>query len=230
MSQQTAHQIIEDLLTLPELEEDSLDYMGCMGALAAFAITPLDISSEKIATHILDEAISAMSAAQLKQFNDALTVCLDDIVTQLEGEDEEGLELPWMEDEDDDEALISWAAGFIEVVFEYETLWLNGKFEEEATQLLMPIIAISGILEEETEELTANDEVFSQWIEEIPDLLVDLFLMFRITEDKKGPSKKAQAPSKGGSSLYGPNHGGKKSSNGPKKNNQKSRGGRGKKK
>ncbi|MFC3149604.1 YecA family protein [Litoribrevibacter euphylliae] len=206
MSLDHAHQQLEQILTIPELEEDALDYMGCLGALAAFVITPKDIDTKSITDHILDEAVNALNEDQNSQLNQAIETLLEDLKVQLEGE--EGVELPWMSEEDDDDAIISWAAGFVEVVFEYEDLWLNSKFEEDATQLLMPIFAISGILEEETQDITANDQLISQWIDEIPELLIDLFLLFRVIEDKKAPPK----------NVYG-----------ARKNSQKKRGARGKK-
>jgi len=213
MTLETAHQTLEDLLTLPELEEDALDYMGCLGALAAFVITPKEIDINTITEHVLDETIDELGDNQLAELKEALSLIEKDILAQFEGE--EDIVLPWMEDEDDEDALIAWAAGFVEVVFEHESLWLNPKFEEDATQLMMPIIAISGILEEETEDIMDNDELLNQWLEEIPDLLVDLFLLFRVVDEKKGPPK----------SVYGA---GKKKGN-PGQNNKNKRGSRGKK-
>lgn len=205
MSIHQAQQVIEEILTLPELEEDALDYMGCLGALAAFVIMPKDSDGQLMANHILDEAVKSLPSDKLNSFIEAINVQCWHLKNELEGDD--GVILPWMEeDEEDDEALISWASGFVEVVFDHEEQWLNSKFEEEATQLLMPIIAISGILEEETADITDNDQLFSQWIDEIPDLLVDLFLMYRVIDDKSG---KPKAQTKG--------------------SNQKKRGSRGKK-
>lgn len=206
MSLEHAHQQLEDILTLPELEEDALDYMGCLGALAAFVITPKELNVKSITDHVADEAINALNETQVAELQEAIKTICTDIQVQFEGEDD--VELPWMDDEEDEDAIISWAAGFVEVVLAFEDIWLSKKYEENSTQLLMPIFAISGMLEEETQEITANDQLISQWIEEIPEILIDLFLLFRVEEEKKGPPK----------SVYGAS-----------KNNQKKRSSRGSK-
>ena len=207
MSNHQAQQILEEILTLPELEEDALDYMGCQGALAAFVIMPKNVDTNVIADHILDEAAQNLSQDKLNTFVKAINVQMSDFKIQLEGE--ESIELSWMNEDEDEDALISWASGFVEVVFAYEDQWLSNKFEEDAMQLLMPIIALSGLLEEETADITNNEQLFNQWIDEVPDLLVDLFLLNRVIDDKKGNDK--------GKSFK------------PGNSNQKKRGSRGKK-
>ncbi|GLQ29839.1 YecA family protein [Litoribrevibacter albus] len=194
MSLDHAHQQLEDILTLPELEEDALDYMGCLGALAAFVITPKELDIKSITDHVVDEAINALNETQIAELQEAIKLVCADIQVQLEGE--EDVDLPWMNEEDDEDAIISWAAGFVEVVLAFEDIWLNSKYEENATQLLMPVFAISGMLEEETQDITANDQLISQWIEEIPEILIDLFLLFRVEEEKKGPPKSVYGASK----------------------------------
>jgi uncharacterized protein len=207
MSLDIAHQQLEEILSLPELEEDALDYMGCLGALAAFVITPKDISIKNITDHVLDEAVNALNETQTTQLHQAIETILHDIQLQLEGEHE--VHLPWMEEEDDEDAIISWAAGMVEVVLAYEDLWMSKQHEEDATQLLMPIFTISGILEEETQDISTNDQLFSQWIEEIPELLIDLFLLFRVEEEKKGPPKHVYGAAKNTKKKRG-SRGGKK--------------------
>jgi uncharacterized protein len=188
---------IESILSRPELEEDALDFMGCDGAMAAFVIMPERVDIDKVLLHVLDEGVNQITPKDKDTLSEALKMKM--AAYQIQFESEGSYTLPWMEEEDfPEEALESWMAGFAEVVFSHEATWFNSKHEQAASELLMPFITLSGLLEDETSEILDNEDLITQWIEEIPDLLVDLFLLYRVEEDKKPSFKKGPSGRSGG--------------------------------
>ena len=87
--------------------------------------------------------------------------------------------------DDEDESLLSWAQGFMEGVFLRESNWFDQQ-EEVVAEMLLPIMLASELFEEaELNEMRKNKKLCQQLVEEIPDLITDLYLLFRVPEDKK---------------------------------------------
>lgn len=91
-----------------------------------------------------------------------------------------------------------WCAGFMEAVFLNEEAWF-GNDEEQAAQLLLPFMALSGLFEEEDPdlaELAGSPRRATELSNQLAELCLDLFLLFRAPKEKKGaPSAR---PSSGG--------------------------------
>jgi uncharacterized protein len=76
-------------------------------------------------------------------------------------------------------ALENWCAGFIETFMEREDAWMEAASEEEVGDLILPMLALSGLFEDEDFQNVRDSETLStQMAEAIPDSLTDLYLLF----------------------------------------------------
>jgi uncharacterized protein len=87
----------------------------------------------------------------------------------------------------------------MELIFSQENVWFSEQ-EEDVAECLLPFMLAAKLDEdEELEELRRQPEFCQQLCEQIPELLQDLYLLFRVPTDKpkSGYSgKKASGPSK----------------------------------
>ena len=94
--------------------------------------------------------------------------------------------------EDDEETLTVWSQGFMEGVFLRETDWFK-EDEEQIAQMMLPIMLASELFDEaEFIEMRKDKKLCRQFCEEIPDLITDLYLHFRVPEEKGRPTKKGR--------------------------------------
>ena len=72
----------------------------------------------------------------------------------------------------------AWCVGFMEGFFYQEETWF-GKGEDIAAELLLPIMALSGLFDsDEFQEIRRNEKILSQFEEIMPEQLVDIFLFY----------------------------------------------------
>ncbi|MCW8978881.1 MAG: YecA family protein, partial [Marinobacter sp.] len=91
----------------------------------------------------------------------------------------QSLELPEPEDGDPMNALENWCAGFVDTFLEHEEEWLEAASEEEAADLMVPMLTLSGLFDDEDFQKVRNSEKLSrQMADAIPDSLTDLYLLF----------------------------------------------------
>lgn len=83
-----------------------------------------------------------------------------------------------------------WCAGFMEGVFMDEEAWF-GTQEETAAELLLPFMAISGVFDDEDPEigeLIADPIGAQRFVNQLPELLLDLYLLYRVPPESPKPS------------------------------------------
>lgn len=109
-----------------------------------------------------------------------------------------GIELPFTNDwqEETEELITDWCAGFMQAVFEQEDLWF-GQQEESLAELLLPIMALSGLFAEEEEfaEIEEDSELLQAFARQLPELLLDIYCQLNAPEEKparKGNSKSSK--------------------------------------
>ncbi len=177
---------LESFILSPAVSEDALDYLGIHGLLCAVAICPMEISEQEWMETIFDGNPDYSDETQKLQIEGLLLREYRSICQEVESEEVPELpcDLDWGE-----ETLIVWCQGFMEGVFLQESAWF-GEYEDQAAELLLPIMLASDLFEEpEFEEMRDNPELCEQLCGEIPELLIDLYLLFRVpAEEKKGPS------------------------------------------
>lgn len=86
-----------------------------------------------------------------------------------------------MSPDDDDESLELWASGFMQGIFSQEELWFE-KHPEEVAELTLPILQTSGLLDDDTDEISQNDDILDVMAEKIPDCAIDLYLLLNTPE------------------------------------------------
>ena len=88
-------------------------------------------------------------------------------------------------EEPDDADLRGWCIGFMEGVFLREGAWFENA-EDEVSELLLPIMVGSGLFEDQPEfaEMASNPDLMDEMIEQIPEILTALFLLFNAPEEK----------------------------------------------
>lgn len=106
-----------------------------------------------------------------------------------------GIELPFASEwqEETEEFIADWCAGFMQAVFEQEDLWF-GDQEQSLAELLLPIMALSGLFadEEEFAELEEDSALLQAFAQQLPELLLDIYCQLNAPEEKPAPTSKAK--------------------------------------
>lgn len=169
---------LEELLFSKHLEEETLDYFGLHGLVCASVVGPIHINPEAIAEIVFGEDKKNFTKTSFEHF----LSCVQQIAQNIEDALMQGLDiaLPYLEQESDFEACLeSWCIGFIEGFFFNEKAWFD-KEEEIAAELLLPIMALSGLFDsEEFQEITRNEKLMSQFEDTIPEQLIDIYLYYQ---------------------------------------------------
>ena len=175
--------VIEELLFSDALAEETLDYFGLHGLVCASVVGPTPISRANLAELVFGEDTVRIDQQQLQQFLDYT----DDLAKQLQHELTQGLELslPYLdEDEHYDAGLESWCIGFMEGFFYQEETWFS-QDEERSAELLLPIMALSGLFDSaEFKEITDNDKLMAQLEDLVPEQLIDLYLLYHTDQSE----------------------------------------------
>jgi uncharacterized protein len=173
---------LENLLFSDNNKDEALDYFGFHGLVCASIIGPASFDLDAFKALIFGNDDLTFTQAD----NQLIESCIHDISASLIESLNEGEEiyLPYVEENSEDEnshyddCLESWCTGFMEGFFYREDLWFS-KGEDIAAELLLPIMALSGLFEsDEFEEIRENEKLMSQFEEIMPDQLVDIFLFY----------------------------------------------------
>jgi uncharacterized protein len=168
-------------LTPEHAGEESLDYIGAHGFLTALAICPHAIPA--------DEWLSVLFGGSPTYKDDAEEKAIPALLAELKVSQgkilESGalIELPLSPEGDHEAEIQSWSSGFVEALFLREKAWFLDK-EEVVAELTLPVMALSGLIEEELEELIEDEEQYEVLIEQLPETLTDLYLLYRSPPEK----------------------------------------------
>lgn len=188
---------LESFLFSPAVSEDALDYLGIHGLLSALAICPVEVPDTEWLEVIFDGNPGYEDETQQLQIEGLLLREYRSICQEIESE--EIPELPCELSLDDEEETLSvWSQGFMEGVFLRESDWFDQN-ETEVAEYLLPIMLASELFDEpEFKEMRENPELCEQLCGEIPELMIDLYLMFRVPNESKGgkPSRSSRGPRK----------------------------------
>ncbi|MEH6472374.1 MAG: YecA family protein [Halopseudomonas sp.] len=181
---------LETFLFSDAVSEDALDYPSLHGMLTAIAICPVEIAEAEWLESLFDGQPNYANSVQQARIESLLRRELLGICEELEHE--EPPELPCDLSLDEDSLLTVWCQGFMEGVFMREEDWF-GEQEEQVAELLLPTMIASELFEDDKElqKMRRDTKLIEGLCEEIPDLLTDLYLLFRVPEQgNKGPAKK----------------------------------------
>lgn len=210
------NRLAEHLAAVTGVEDEhdlTTDVMAAHGFMIAEALQPSPLGPTELLPALLEETDDIPAAQQ---------AALSDVLLQLAERARQAfylghsIELPFdLSWEADSEADIGdWSAGFMQAVFHDEARWFgsdspqeNGQQEtahepraQQVAELLLPIMALSGLFEDEEElaEVSDDPDLLNQFTEQLPELLVDLFCQLNAPEDKPSPAKTSgKGPGKG---------------------------------
>ncbi|MFT5707334.1 MAG: hypothetical protein ACI9ES_001625 [Oceanospirillaceae bacterium] len=179
---------LENFIFSDAVSEESLDLIGIHGFLCALVISPNPVDEATWMDIIFDGQPSWTNDQQQAEINTVLRNWHASIRADMENDRE--LEMPCdltlvVEDEDEVADVETWAQAFMEGVFLKEEGW-HGKGadqEQKVTELMLPIMVISDLFDaKEFREIRKNPDVCEEMANEIPDILIDLYLIFQTPE------------------------------------------------
>ncbi|KGK41719.1 hypothetical protein LH51_12680 [Nitrincola sp. A-D6] len=174
---------LEAFLFSSAVSEDALDLIGTHGLLCAVNISPVKVPDQEWLDLLFDSEPKWESDAQKAEIIGLLRKLNHTIGHDLYNDQETLLpcELTLDTDEDEDEdttELTIWAQSFMEGVFMREEEWF-GDDEETVAGMLLPIMVASELFDDtEILEIRQDRALSEEMAEQIPELLVDLFLYY----------------------------------------------------
>ncbi|KXU38786.1 hypothetical protein AXE65_00685 [Ventosimonas gracilis] len=177
---------LRSFLDADELHEQALDYMASQGYLTALCICPEPVPEQEWLDVLFAEPPHYRDEAERQAIEGALGQLKIHIARLLAADDD--LELPCaleFGDDPDNSDIRSWCIGFMEGVFLRESLWFE-RFEEEVSELLLPIMVGSGLFDEQEEfaDMAQNPQLAADMLAQIPETLTALFLLLNAPEEK----------------------------------------------
>lgn len=188
---------LDDFLDSDRVDADALDLIGAHGFLVALAVAPSDVASAVWVGELFhgepdfddnDERDAILGLLERLKRNavDALEHGhLPELPFELELGDIAPEETP----------IGDWCAGFMEGVFLDESAWFEGD-EEGAATLLLPFMALSGLFEDEPDmaELTRDPPQAERLVQQLPELVLDLYLHYRVPPEAPKPAPRKKKP------------------------------------
>ncbi|MBM7060800.1 YecA family protein [Pseudomonas sp. UL073] len=177
---------LQAFLDADELHEEALDYIAAHGYLTALSICPQPVPDREWIDALFAEPPHYSDDTQREAVESTL-VQLKAHITRLLAADDD-LELPCdidLGDDPDDSDIRGWCIGFMEGVFLREGVWFEDA-EDEVSELLLPIMVGSGLFDEQPEfsDIAHNRELADDMVDQIPEALTALFLLFNAPEEK----------------------------------------------
>lgn len=161
---------------------EGLDFFALHGLLTANAVSAKPLSQQDLYPIIFDGQPQWENAKQQTQIDELIALLQKEVVELVES----GQSFPVpcdlnVEADEDGEAapLENWAVGFTLLSLEQPELWF-GEHEENAAELLFPIVYASGLNadEEAFAQIDEDDKLSLQVCASIPDNIIDLFLLY----------------------------------------------------
>lgn len=199
---------LDTYLLSAAVPEEALDYIALHGYLCALAVSPAPIAETEWLNHVLaaEEATQPADPAMIKLIQQEYAYIRDCL------ESDTSIELPCdltLELDDEGDCLLEyWAQGFMELVFSQEQAWFS-QHEDVVAESLLPFMLAANLDEDdELSDLRLQTKLCQQLCEQIPELVQDLFLLFRVPADSKPKGGKPGAKGPKGKGPKG--KGGKK--------------------
>lgn len=199
-----------DFLESDQVDPEALDVIGLHGFMVALAVCPETVHTGEW----LPVAFNGMPRFTNDNSNefseDTVIGWLENMLEQTRTVLYRGqtIELPFEPELEEDEVLddsevSAWCAGFIEAVMMREEIWF-GQHEQDAAELLLPFMAISCLFpDEELDDIVADLDTTNRLAAQLPEILVDLYLLFHAPAEKP-----TSFPGKGGAGKGGTGKGG----------------------
>lgn len=178
---------LEAFLFSTLVPDTALDLVGTHGLFCALNIAPIATAEMEWIKLVFDGEPEWENTQQKEQILTLLRKLYATISNDLYSDQE--IILPCElsletddEDEDDEAELTIWAQGFMEGLFLNEESWFE-EDEETVAGLLLPMMVASDLFEErEVQDIRGDRALAEEMSEQIPEVLVDLYLLFHSPE------------------------------------------------
>ena len=188
---------LDDFLDSERVDPDALDLISAHGFLVALAVAPREVTNATWVAELFHGEPSFADDAERHEILGLLEKLRDSAIATLE---QGGLpELPFDLSLDglppEETPIGDWCAGFMEGVFLDETPWFEHDEESVAT-LLLPFMALSGLFDDEPDmaEMTADNTRLASLAGQLPDLVLDLYLHYRVPPETPKPMPRKKQP------------------------------------
>ena len=179
---------LEHFIFSDAVSEESLDLIGIHGFLCSLVISPSSTDEQQWMEILFDGKPEWQSDTQQTEIQVILRNWYASIRSDMENDRE--LEMPCelslvVEEGDEVADIETWAQAFMEGVFLKEQDWYHegSAQEQKVTELMLPIMVVSDLFDaKEFQEIRRNPDVCEEMANEIPDILVDLYLIFQTPE------------------------------------------------
>ncbi|MBN8411663.1 MULTISPECIES: YecA family protein [Halomonas] len=179
---------------------DALDLIGAHGFLVALAVAPREIDAATWVAELFHGSPEFESEQEREIILGLFEQLKSNAINVLESG---GLpELPFELTLDgmaaEETPIGDWCAGFMEGVFLDEAPWFEGDEESVAT-LLLPFMALSGLFADEPDmaDLAGDAKRLEELVNQLPELVLDLYLHFRVPPDTPKPKPRGKSPARG---------------------------------
>lgn len=191
---------LDDFLDSDQVDEDALDLISAHGFLVALAVAPSELPPTQWLEELFQGEPRYADDAERDEIITLLTLLRDNAVAVLEqgGLPELPFELTLGGEPAEETPIGDWCAGFMEGVFSDESAWFQDD-EEAAATLLLPFMLLSGLFDDEPDmaELAKDQERQESLVVQLPELVLDLYLHYRVPPETPKPKPRKKTPSKG---------------------------------
>ncbi|AVI62440.1 YecA/YgfB family protein [Halomonas sp. GFAJ-1] len=191
---------LDDFLDSEQVGEDALDLISAHGFLVALAVAPSELPPAQWLAELFQGEPNYRDEAERDGIIHLLTLLRDNAMAVLE---QGGLpELPFELTLDglpaEETPIGDWCAGFMEGVFSDESAWFQDD-EEAAATLLLPFMLLSGLFEDEPDmaEMAQDQANQEALVAQLPELVLDLYLHYRVPPETTKPKPRKKTPAKG---------------------------------
>jgi uncharacterized protein len=191
---------LDDFLDSECVDDDALDLISAHGFMVALAVAPSELPDAEWLAELFHGEPRYASDAERDEIIGLLKALRDNAVAVLE---QGGLpELPFELTLDglpaEETPIGDWCAGFMEGVFGDESAWFADN-EEAAATLLLPFMLLSGLFDDEPDmaELASDNTRQEALVVQLPELLLDLYLHYRVPPETPKPKPRKKTPAKG---------------------------------
>lgn len=191
---------LDDFLDSDQVDEDALDLISAHGFLVALAVAPSEVPPTQWLAELFQGEPRYADDAERDEIITLLTLLRDNAVAVLEqgGLPELPFELTLGGEPAEETPIGDWCAGFMEGVFSDESAWFHDD-EEAAATLLLPFMLLSGLFDEEPDmaELAKDQQRQESLVVQLPELVLDLYLHYRVPPETPKPKPRKKTPAKG---------------------------------
>lgn len=195
---------LDDFLDSDRVDEDALDLISTHGFMVALAVAPSEVPAAQWLTELFQGEPAYTDKTERDEITGLLMALRDNAIALLE---QGGLiELPFelvLDGLPPEETPIGdWCAGFMEGVFSDESAWFAAD-EAAAATLLLPFMLLSGLFDDEPDiaELSSDTQRLEALTKQLPELVLDLYLHYRVPPETPGrdakPKPRPKTPAKG---------------------------------